>query len=544
MTVDSSIDLFERSLNNILLNKLSTAKEELLSALEVQETDKDSKSILKLALACVKLVEAFTAGALDQASAPLPLLEEAETESSESSEYFINTLIKTSAQLFVAFCLFLQQRWTVGAFTILKAWRGVDSEFELWLKHDRKFVRSFALFLVGTMSLTISVLPSSYVAIAEFVGFTGSRNTAVEHLRLCASEKGPWAPFAMVTLTGFFAAVKPFMFEQISSKEAREVGKYLAFGAENFHDSYFFSLVACTFYSAVRKPSKAIAAVGHLAKSGPTIPALQMLMLYRKALAQICGLELLQAKVSLEGALLVQTNNERKSYAPYLAFLYFLAGGAAEANEGLDAIELIDTYREDKDTDNVWLPCDKWAFRQSVLFKDQQKNKVDCFVELLFGVFIFACVIDQFPASVVENLVKQLQLDPQAPWDLHCKRNIIFAEVFRSHNRLSEALALLDELLDDDQTATVGAIDAIVPLAYILQGIVFVQAGEVDAAKESVSDLDSALVSSTSNLFAKLSRHSVTTGTEFDTFVYFKRHALERRIESGGFESIESSEPD
>jgi Protein of unknown function (DUF3808) len=513
-------------------------------------SDQGILAIYKLGSACVGLAEGLTAGALDRLSSCLEILWEAEDLANTSSRHWVgNALTRGVCLLFGGLIQVIQQSWVKAGINLTKAWVIIRSCLVEALDYrgpERELVRSLALFLVGALNMVVSVLPSNLLSFVELAGFDGNRSKALSSLETCRTESGPFSPFAGIVTLNFLVYVKPFLMEVVKTGDLHDAQVIVDWAMKKFPDSYFYKMGHASLCMTSRDPAQAVVVLTGVAESATEVPTLQMLLYYRRGLANICAGCFEAAAADFHSGVAVGIKAGRQSYVPFMCMLELCCLKTLSPEADISSqTEVIEKMRVDIDKENTWLPSDKWSFRRSEEYKSFEAPPPYTLDLFYAGILNFSCTLDKTPATVRDETITPLlnKLPADAQLGDVAKRQLIRAEILRLGGRRGEALDALDSILDRSDVEFKGfERDALRQLSLVWQALLFAQAAEPEAAQEALKDLDDWQLRNA----GILGHVNLASGQEsdFDVVLKFKRQGVQRMIESSGFQSAESSAPE
>jgi len=511
--------------------------------------DQGVLALYKLGLACVTLAEGLIAGAVDRLTGSLDILWQAEELANNSERQWVgNSLLRGVCLMFGGLIQVIQQSWMKASINLTKAWVIIKGSLVDSLDFrgpERELVRSLALFLVGALNLLVSVLPSSLVSLVQLAGFTGDRSKAISSLEISRLEEGPFSAFSAILTLNFLVYVKPFLLEAVKTGDLHDAQAIVDWAELKFPGSYFFKLGHASLCMTAKQPVTAVKVLAGLAESAGDVPTLQMLLFYRRGLANIGAGRHLAAASDFHEGCLSQVKAARQSYVPFMCMLELCCLKTVDSEAEISSqIGLIEEMRKDIKKEDTWLPSDKWAFRRSGEYRNLASPPY--VIDLYFaGILNFSCTLDKTSAAVRDDVITPLlnTLPATAPVGDFGKRQLIRAEMMRLSGKRGEALDALDSILDRSDVEYVGfERDALRQMALVWQALLFAQAGEPEAAQEALKDLDDWQLRN-AGILGHLS-FSGGQESDFDVGLKFKRQGIQRMIESSGFQSAESSSPE
>jgi len=133
------------------------------------------------------------------------------TEVSEA-ERIDYTLVSADAHLMGAMMQMILGSYVKGAWNIRAAWSlysGVFATREESPDAVPAHLRCIVDFGVGMFNLVVSLLPSTFLTIAQVVGFSGDRQVALRLLTRSSESGEFWAPFSNLLLLYFYTQLCP-----------------------------------------------------------------------------------------------------------------------------------------------------------------------------------------------------------------------------------------------------------------------------------------------------------------------------------------------
>ena len=546
---DRAIPIIKAGLADIICNRFRSAQAIFQKVLDESISNPVSDSgvlaMYKVGIAAVNLSEGFASGALDRLGDSLSTLWEAEDLAYNSERQWVgNSLIRGVCLLFGGIIQVIQQSWVKAGINITKAWTIIRPSLVEALEYrgsERELVRNLALFLTGTLNLLVSVLPSKVISLVELVGFDGSRTKSLSSLESCRTEDGPFSPFAALVILNFLVVVRPYLLESVKTGDKAEAQMIINWAKDRYPGSFFFHMAEASLFMVCREPALAVQALAGLGEAAAEVPTLQMLLFYRRGLANLASGNHSAALKDFNSAREAQLHAGRQSYVPFLCMLAICCKKTIDPAAEVSAeLAIIDKMRLDIDKSDIWLPSDKWSFRRSGEYKSITNPPYT--LDLYYaGVLCFSSTMDKTPANVRTEIVTPLlnNLPSDALLGDVAKRQLIRAEILRLSGKRGEALDALDSILDRSDVEFKGfERDSLRQLALVWQALLFAQAGEPEAALEALKDLDDWQLKN-SGVFGHLSGGMES---DFDVALKFKRQGVQRMIDASGFQSAESSD--
>lgn len=136
----------------------------------------------------------------------------------------------------------LSGSYVKGAWNLSTAWKSYKSTYDLMQEKPDSFnssLRALVLFGVGFFNLVVSLLPGTYLSVAELAGFSGDRVLALKLLSEAVTLDEYWSPFANLLLLYFFTQLSPLLGLPLKQHFA-QADELLKAGLEKYPDASLF----------------------------------------------------------------------------------------------------------------------------------------------------------------------------------------------------------------------------------------------------------------------------------------------------------------
>lgn len=150
------------------------------------------------------------------------------------------------------------------------------------MKHRISCLRGWQQFGSGLFSLLLSLLPPTVMKIAEWVGYSGDRDTALALLRQSQQSESFMAPFAALMMCLFYLTIAQFT-GQDDEQFLIDARSLLDWGSRSHPNGAFFALLESRYYRAKVQPQKAIDIAQAGLRSLRELPALGIMYIYQSA---------------------------------------------------------------------------------------------------------------------------------------------------------------------------------------------------------------------------------------------------------------------
>eukprot|EP00928_Gymnodinium_smaydae_P060725 TRINITY_DN4449_c0_g1_i2.p1 TRINITY_DN4449_c0_g1~~TRINITY_DN4449_c0_g1_i2.p1 ORF type:complete len:744 (+),score=110.03 TRINITY_DN4449_c0_g1_i2:373-2604(+) len=297
---------------------------------------RDLRSAYALHWTFVALVQGMASLATDQLEECLRRVNAACQLADEMEDWVGQRVIKGVSLLIAGVIHLLQRSHLRGGTSLVKAWSYICRFQEaLTLEgYEAVAVRSFALFTLGVFNFVVSMLPPSLVRVASFTGggsIKGDQYEAVNHLITCFEEKGPLAPWAAVALLLFHLSFKSVVGQDVlipRRHDLQRCGELLDWAEQQYPDSGVFLFFRSQLLACEHDVSTARLRIeeAHSCLKELNMPALELLVHFRKGVIGICGLDWSCACSSFERSMYIYVDAGRRSWVPTLAYLSCLCG--------------------------------------------------------------------------------------------------------------------------------------------------------------------------------------------------------------------------
>lgn len=150
-----------------------------------------------------------------------------------------HTLVSADAHMMGAMMQLILGNYVKGAWNISAAWRlysGVFQEREESPDKVPPVLHCIADFGVGMFNLVVSLLPPTYLTIAQMAGFSGDRAQAIKLLNRSTNSGQYWSPVSCLLLLYFYTQLCPNL-GMSQASHATEVDSLLASSAATAYPS-------------------------------------------------------------------------------------------------------------------------------------------------------------------------------------------------------------------------------------------------------------------------------------------------------------------
>mmetsp|Transcript_8253 Transcript_8253/g.11986 ORF Transcript_8253/g.11986 Transcript_8253/m.11986 type:complete len:698 (+) Transcript_8253:143-2236(+) len=334
----------------------------------------DLRGAFGLQFAIVGLLRGVASMEDDQLDECLSRLWEADALAAQDTAWVGRKVVRGTCYLVAGIVECLRKQPVQGVLHMAKSWMWLRSLKSEALDYDgigKEIVRSAALLALGGFALIISLLPDSLMTAASWTtGFEVKRSAGLEMLAICQKEGGIYAPIAALGWVSFSIDTKAFLGEQQTGEELKECERLFQWAAPQFPNSLFFSILEADLYAKKRDLANAIALVERSIelKCLDELKALKAMLLYKKAIYRLAGLDFKEAALSFEASQQIYKAAGRRSLGPSMAMgaakCYLIAeGGGDEAVKSAKRMmQEVATYKE-MDKSN-WVGTDRSAFQQ------------------------------------------------------------------------------------------------------------------------------------------------------------------------------------
>jgi len=447
--VERDIETIREGLRLLLTNKFEDADRHWNEALARTKTRKfnpgeyDPSGPFAFVGALTALLYGLATLQNDQLTTALEKLQKADELANASKDWAGKTVIKGLCMLLMGIVQTLQGSKTQGIWLVLRSWlwlRLLEAEALNYEGPERSLVRSSALLSLGIFNLILSLLPPILTRTASWCsGLQGSRETAMEFLRLCWQEDGLLAPFAVICLVGYQVDVRTWLGEPHAEEPFQEANRALEWAEQRFPGGIFFEGLRANYCAVNRDLVQALEYSNRLSSMAQEMPALGLVMHAKAASYAQAGLDWPEAARAFRQALEVYRKVGRRSLVPAMAanaaLCHELAGEVTERDEMMDLV-LEYKAREDKKT---WDMPDKNAFAMAAKCKDGTwEPRMELFTLMVLR---HRSTMFMSPAKI-ETMLGMLRTmaDDGDGADRKAKSILLQAEILRQSSRFEEAI--------------------------------------------------------------------------------------------------------
>lgn len=569
----SAADAIRRSMKLYLDNRRLEAFEALSCASDEHDNDKsvseyrDSRSILRSVRAMIELIEGLLSGSAETISNCLLDFWAAEKLANESKdkEWIGNRISRGLSYMFGGLVQLFTGSYVKAGLNLTVSYnliRSFEKDVVAYTdEQDKDLIRSLGLLVLALLNFFSMVIPPSILAVGELLGMGPSRSKFQEYIRMCSSEEGIFSFIAKLFEVYSVINSKNFIFDTISKEELANCRKLMDECMAEAPHSVVMRVMDASVCLGEGRRKEAI-----LTLTDPEIEAIvlkpewstmRLAVSYKLGVAYLCAFEFAKASESFGKA---AASIEQSGRWHYIAFMRALEGISYLASESYSrlpksaaeirshALEIFAPAFQDRDlSDTVVLPGDYWGARMgyeySVLvdgFTDEALLEWISSKGPVTGImFTMITCLYQFDKVDTDALKPFVKISNSS-----AHHKVVVGEYYRKIGRLSESVAAFDDALALMDTAVAaGEIDkdSVTGFALIFQGAALCMAGEQEAAKEVLADVD-AEIANAKSAFSSW-RFSPQTGSlkpgnlvklnggEFDLMLSFRRSGLKRLID-------------
>jgi len=248
-----------------------------------------------------------------------------------------------------------------------------------WQGVEREEIVSTIRVILGIFNLVISILPSALVKCAQFAGFEGKLENALNHLILTWKSETVFSPLAAMVLLTYALELKQFLDIPTEKEDWVMCQEILDWSEKDFKDSIFFSLMRSNLKFMQGDPLMACNILTSLEVHCVNLPTLQLPIFWKNALYQLVQMKLLVAQEYFHRCYELNKDGGRRSGCPRLIYLEALCAGVnGKVTEMDSAFKTIKNYSVMSKTD--WRPLDLLAMRK---MGDYVEAKVEPLLDLL-----------------------------------------------------------------------------------------------------------------------------------------------------------------
>lgn len=570
-------DAIRRSIRLYLDNKRLQAFESLGKSVATDAGDvispdvRDSQSILRSVQAMLELLEGLLSGSAETISFCLDDFWEAEklANGSKDKEWIGNRISRGLCYMFGGLVQMFIGSYVKAGVNITVAYKLIRAFENDVLAYndesDKDMIRSLGLLVLALLNFFAMVIPPSVLAVGEILGLGPSRSKFQEYIRMCSEEKGIFAYIAKLFEVYSVINSKNFIFDTTTPDELK---RCRALMDECMKDAPYSVIIRVMNASVCLGEGRRAEAVSTL--TDPEIEALvlhpewstmRLAVSYKLGVAYLCSFEFENASRAFEKAADAIQASGRWHYIPFMRSLQGMSYLASESyrNSGKSAEEIRSRALmifapafDDRDlSDTVVLPGDYWgsrrAYEHSVLvesFDDEALNdwlrSEAPLTDIMFALITCLYQFDKVDTDALKAFIKSS--DSQDATSAHLK--VVTGEYYRKVGRLSEAVACFDDALSFiDSKVAEGEVDrdSVTGFALVFQGAALAMAGEPEAAREALADLDEEIANAKSAFSGWKSAPETgdikpgnlvkLDGREFDLILSFRRSGLKRLID-------------
>ena len=316
-------------------------------------------------------------------------------------------------------------------------------------------------FGIGMFNLVASLLPATYLAIAEYVGFGGTRAEATRLLGRSYEADQVWSPFSALLLLYFYTQLAPNL--GLFRREDRDaVESILAspVAQRNAESALFLWMDGMAARLYARDAGRACDRLALAQEAAAGLPALQIMVLHDMAWTYLESLEWSEAATTLTCLLRHHTDGKERGRAdiePYAAVYAYkaalccvLSGNGEDGRELLAEVGVILDSEAGRAKTEAWgaerYAQDRAAYLVQTLGKGES-NVGAVVSHLVVEMLVLWDRADALPPDSARTLLQQTGQGPDAEAEMLQRSALLVAAEDDPEGTGGEAAALLDALI-------------------------------------------------------------------------------------------------
>ena len=316
-------------------------------------------------------------------------------------------------------------------------------------------------FGIGMFNLVASLLPATYLAIAEYIGFGGTRAEATRLLGRSYEADQVWSPFSALLLLYFYTQLAPNL--GLFRREDRDaVEAILASPAaqRNAESALFLWMDGMAARLYARDAGRACHRLALAQEAAAGLPALQIMVLHDTAWTNLEALEWSEAATTLTCLLRHHTDGKERRRAdiePYAAVYAYkaalccvLAGNGEDGRELLAEVGAILDSEAGRAKTEAWgaerYAQDRSAYLAETLGKGESNGGAEV-SRLVAEMLVLWDRADALPPDSARTLLQQTGQGPDAESEMLLRSALLVAAEDDPEASQGEAAALLDALI-------------------------------------------------------------------------------------------------
>eukprot|EP00455_Lapot_gusevi_P016371 TRINITY_DN1843_c0_g1_i1.p1 TRINITY_DN1843_c0_g1~~TRINITY_DN1843_c0_g1_i1.p1 ORF type:complete len:566 (+),score=205.73 TRINITY_DN1843_c0_g1_i1:62-1699(+) len=243
-----------------------------------EDSDKPRMALLHAQTSFIRAAATFGDALLDDALAKIWAAEAV----GKAARNVSGQIIQADAHLLGSMVQFIQGSYVKAGWNLRKSWKFYESAkkaLESYEGEDREELVCGCQFGVGFFNLFISMLPSTVMRIAEFVGFSGDRQYALEQLRAAVTSDRSMSPFSAMMLLSYLCGIAGFTGEQ-NEEYLQEGERLLEWADQRFPRSIFFAWMRIRYLRTRGRLDEAIQQCRIAVEECRDLPVLNILTYY------------------------------------------------------------------------------------------------------------------------------------------------------------------------------------------------------------------------------------------------------------------------